>query len=107
MRAKICGLVATHGFHIHEFGDLTGDTIVSNVGNHFNPFSALHGYPIAIMEHHVGDLGMQTHFDTYKCVGNLTVDTDGTTDMETTLDNVWLSSNNSIIGKVLLNCNAL
>lgn len=44
-----------HGFHIHEFGDCTGD-VKSVGGGHFNPGGEQHGAPDA-EHHHGGDFG--------------------------------------------------
>ena len=44
-----------HGFHIHEFGDLS-DSEGKSAGGHFNPTDQAHGAPEAD-HHHVGDLG--------------------------------------------------
>jgi superoxide dismutase, Cu-Zn family len=44
-----------HGFHIHEFGDISsGDG--SSVGGHFNPAGMPHSMPMS-MERHAGDMG--------------------------------------------------
>jgi Cu-Zn family superoxide dismutase len=61
--ARIEGLVAgsKHGFHIHQFGDISAAD-GSSTGSHFNPKSANHGVPNND-NRHAGDLGNIQFYD--------------------------------------------
>lgn len=57
VEAKIAGLKpnAKHGFHIHEYGDISAPDGMAT-GGHFNPEGHAHGAPDAAMRHD-GDFG--------------------------------------------------
>ena len=57
IRGEIRGLTpGKHGFHIHEFGDLSDAKTGRSAGGHFNPTNQPHGRQDA-RQRHVGDLG--------------------------------------------------
>lgn len=53
--AEFKGIKGIHGFHIHQYGDITADDGTA-AGGHYNPHQKNHGIPPA-EDRHVGDLG--------------------------------------------------
>jgi Cu-Zn family superoxide dismutase len=88
--ANIEGLEANskHGFHLHEFGDISGQGAMS-AGEHYNPDNQPHGMPDSPKKH-AGDFG------------NLTANSDGTATAELTVKNISLSDKNPILGRALI-----
>jgi len=72
-----------HGFHIHEFGDVS---TCAAAGAHFNPLRRRHGGPNDA-ERHVGDLG------------NILADEDGRVSVSFYDGTISLNGANSIIGR--------
>jgi Cu-Zn family superoxide dismutase len=86
---EITGLTpGKHGFHVHEFGDLTSSDAMAT-GGHFNPEGKMHG-GLHDEDRHVGDLG------------NVVADEDGkaTVKLEDTL--LSLHGPHSILGRALI-----
>jgi Cu-Zn family superoxide dismutase len=86
IKGKFTGLKSNskHGFHIHEFGDLTDGCITA--GGHYNPLGMTHGGPNAEIRH-VGDLG------------NVTSDANGNATYEISDNLISLSGKYSIVGR--------
>lgn len=87
---KVTGLSpGLHGFHVHEYGDLTAADDGSSAGGHFNPEGEPHGAPDA--EHrHVGDLG------------NIKADDQGTSTLDITDSVVKLNGPHSVVGRAIV-----
>ncbi len=86
--AELSGLKpnGTHGFHIHEFGDLTS-TDGKSLGGHYNPEGHEHAGPDA-QQRHAGDLG------------NVKADGEGKAHYELTITNASVAGmHNPIIGR--------
>ena len=87
--ADIKGLTpGMHGFHIHQYGDVSAPDGTS-AGGHFNPEGKEHGGPSA-MERHVGDLG------------NIEAGEDGTAHLELSDTMIKLNGEHSIIGRGII-----
>jgi len=74
-----------HGFHIHEFGDLSGGC--DTAGAHYNPDDVDHG---DLEDGHVGDLG------------NVTADENGVVTLNVTAPRVDLSGDRSVVGRSII-----
>jgi len=84
---KITGLKpGLHGFHVHEFGDVTNLNDGTSAGGHFNPEKKPHGKQ-EDKERHVGDLG------------NVKADDDGTATIDIKDTMLQLSGPHSILGR--------
>jgi len=61
VRARIEDLApnSTHGFHIHQFGDIRSPT---STGAHWNPFNQTHSIPPALPSH-LGDMGNVYYYE--------------------------------------------
>jgi Cu-Zn family superoxide dismutase len=77
-----------HGFHVHEFGDMSSADGLAT-GGHFNPEKEKHGGPHAA-ERHVGDLG------------NITADDSGTATIKISDSQVRLYGKHSVLGRGLI-----
>ena len=73
-----------HGFHIHEFGNLTN--ACHTAGGHFNPYKKTHGGP-EDEERHVGDLG------------NVVADDQGNVEFQIEDKLIKLTGEHSVIGR--------
>jgi len=83
---KITGLEpGEHGFHIHEFGDLSQGC--ESAGGHYDPDGVDHG---DLEEGHVGDLG------------NITADEDGVANISIVAKRVDLTGERSVIGRAVV-----
>ncbi|OWA53503.1 Superoxide dismutase (Cu-Zn) [Hypsibius exemplaris] len=76
-----------HGFHVHEFGDLTNGC--TSAGAHLNPHKKTHGGP-SDAERHVGDLG------------NITVDASGNANISIEDKLISLEGVGSVLGRALV-----
>jgi Cu-Zn family superoxide dismutase len=77
-----------HGFHVHEFGDISAPDGMAT-GGHFNPENLKHGGPHAT-ERHVGDLG------------NIDADKSGIAKIDISDKLVTLQGKHSVIGRGLI-----
>jgi Cu-Zn family superoxide dismutase len=89
VKGRISGLTpGLHGFHVHEFGDMTSADGLST-GGHFNPEGKMHGGQKA-KDRHVGDLG------------NVMANANGVAEFEFADPLVKLSGPHSILGRGLI-----
>jgi len=78
-----------HGFHVHEYGDLSDATAGTSAGGHFAPDGNPHGARDA-ERRHVGDLG------------NVSADENGAATFEFIDDTIALSGAHSILGRCVV-----
>lgn len=95
--AEISGLPpGPHGFHIHEYGDISDSAKAMKTGGHYDPAGTHHHMLVegqsvdGSSSHHAGDLG------------NLTADASGKAHLELTLAGVTLTGTNAIVGRAVI-----
>ena len=87
---RIAGLEpGKHGFHVHQYGDLTNLDTGDSAGGHYNPTDMPHGRPEA-EERHVGDLG------------NIEANQSGVAEINMRDDVIRLNGPHSIVGRALV-----
>jgi len=87
--ANLTGLKpGKHGFHIHEFGDITSDD-GSSAGGHFNPMNMPHSMPTS-KKRHAGDMG------------NIEADENGNAHLDYIDSVIKLDGNYSIVGHAVI-----
>jgi superoxide dismutase, Cu-Zn family len=87
--ANLIGLTpGKHGFHIHEFGDISSDD-GSSAGGHFNPTGMSHSMPMS-EKRHAGDMG------------NIEADTHGDAHLDYIDPVMKLNGENSIVGHAVI-----
>lgn len=97
--AEITGLKpdSKHGFHIHQWGDITDTAAGAAVGGHFNPAGLPHGLP---SEGHVqGDVTVHTTGGHAGALGNLQSDAGGGARFDMTFENISLTGFNAVLGR--------
>lgn len=115
-----------HGFHVHQFGDLTQGVFkylllllhlrevsnlyqgASSTGMHFNPFNMNHGAPNATsrFEDKISKCLYLTMFRHRHVgdLGNIAADGDGTASFSFSVTNISLVGPYSIIGRAVIVC---
>ena len=78
-----------HGFHVHQFGDLTDPAEGLSAGGHYNPTQMPHGRPESARRH-VGDLG------------NVTANAQGVATLNMRDRVIRLSGPHAILGRALV-----
>lgn len=78
-----------HGFHIHQYGDLTDRQEGQSAGGHYAPRGMPHGRP-ADHERHVGDFG------------NITANEDGVATIDFTDHVARLGGEHAIVGRAIV-----
>lgn len=98
VEAEVSGLTpnAMHGFHVHEFGDITKADGTA-AGDHYNPEKVDHGLPT----HKEGETHTATggHAGDF---GNLEADANGVAKYSKTFTNISLTGKNAVIGRGII-----
>ncbi len=97
--AKVTGLKpnSKHGFHIHQWGDITDSESAKTSGPHFNPEDKPHSLPGEGHMH--GDTLVHMTGGHAGGLGNLETDENGNATFSKTFENISLKDKHAVLGR--------
>ena len=102
VEAEVTGLTpnAKHGFHVHQWGDISDAETGKATGGHYNPGEVDHGVPGDGHEH--GDTTVHMTGGHAGDFGNLEADETGKATFSKTFENISLTGNNAVLGRGII-----
>lgn len=99
IEAEVTGLKpdSKHGFHIHQWGDITDRETGKAAGDHYNPAGLPHSLPGEGHAH--GDVIVHVTGGHAGALGNLETDAEGKAVFSKTFENITLTGKNAVLGR--------
>lgn len=99
IEAEVTGLKpdSKHGFHIHQWGNITDTESGKAAGEHYNPDNLPHSLPGEGHAH--GDTIVHMTGGHAGALGNLETDSEGKATFSKTFENITLTGDNPVLGR--------